>query len=276
MDKPLLAEINADAIGQTHAALHAYARVIGALLKATRPRRKHWWHASLRPSLRGLSTGIVYADTNFELELDLIHSRLRISNAGHLAFSERLSGQPASHFARVMNAALEALGVTGLRELPGKDQDKKFDGYIPEQAALMHSVLALIARTMHAFRAGLREETSPVQVWPHHFDLSMIWLPGGKVKGADPGDEEKADKQLNFGFVFGDENIREPYCYVTAYPQVAGMETLDLPGPARWHSEGFQGVVVPYGALRNESDPASYLQRLWAGLVDACRSELSK
>ena len=62
----------------TRDALHAYAGILGDWLKSCRPRRKHWWHASLRPSLAGLSTGVVHAGTEFELELDLRATRQRV------------------------------------------------------------------------------------------------------------------------------------------------------------------------------------------------------
>ena len=68
-----------------------------------------------------------------------------------------------------------------------------------------------VIASMVQFRAGFREESSPIQVWPHHFDLSMLWLPGEKIDGQDPADEEYSDKQMNFGFVLGDDSIPEPY-----------------------------------------------------------------
>lgn len=39
------------AFNKTRDAIHAYARVLGNWLKQCSDRRKHWWHASLRPSL---------------------------------------------------------------------------------------------------------------------------------------------------------------------------------------------------------------------------------
>ena len=95
-----------------------------------------------------------------------------------------------------------------------------------------------IAASLATFRAGIREETSPIQVWPHHFDLSMIWLPGDKVPGEDPDDEESADRQMNFGFTYGDDAVPEPYLYVTAYPRPAWLGERSLPEPAEWHAEG--------------------------------------
>ena len=78
------------------------------------------------------------------------------------------------------------------------------------RTARLGEALGAIAASLATFRAGIREETSPIQVWPHHFDLSMIWLPGDKVPGEDPDDEESADRQMNFGFTYGDDAVPEP------------------------------------------------------------------
>ncbi len=199
-------------IEATRKALHAYARVAGAWSKAFRKRRKHWWHASLRPSLYGLTTGVIYGETDFEIELDLAGSRLHVRTCSSQV-SERLTGQPSSHIAATVRNALRAAGLDRGDLVPTDTlvDDADHAAYSADQANRMHRALGSIAAVLEDFRATIREEKSPIQVWPHHFDLSMIWLPGPKVPGQDPADEEHADKQMNFGFVFGDETIPEPY-----------------------------------------------------------------
>ena len=61
---------------ETRDALHGYAQVLGDWLKSSRPRRKHWWQLTVYPSVRGLTTGMVRAGIDFELELDLLSDRL--------------------------------------------------------------------------------------------------------------------------------------------------------------------------------------------------------
>ena len=60
--------LDATALDATRQALHAYSKVAGAWAKVTRKKRKHWWHASLRPSLYGMTTGVLYGDTDFEID----------------------------------------------------------------------------------------------------------------------------------------------------------------------------------------------------------------
>lgn len=124
------------------------------------------------------------------------------------------------------------------------------------------------------FRADIREETSPIQLWPHHFDLSILWLPGGKIPGQDPDDEENSDQQMNFGFTFGDEGIPEPYFYVTAYPLPDSLPELELPADATWHTEGFSGAIVTYRTLIETTDPAARLLDLWRVLLSAGQKHL--
>jgi len=74
--KNRLPELDFRATSGTRDALHSYARVLGNVLKSCRPKRKHWWHASLLPSLTGLTTGVVNAGADFELALNLRDSKL--------------------------------------------------------------------------------------------------------------------------------------------------------------------------------------------------------
>lgn len=99
------------AIADTRDALRDYSQVLGAWLKTCRPRRKHWWHASLRPSLSGLTTGVIHAGVDIELELDLSESRLlgRSSNGERL--NEKLIGQPAAVFAAGIREFMLSAGV---------------------------------------------------------------------------------------------------------------------------------------------------------------------
>ena len=131
-----------------------------------------------------------------------------------------------------------------------------------------------VTAAMEEFRSGIREETSPIQLWPHHFDLTMTWLPGEKVPGQDPENEEYADKQMGFGFVLGDETVPEPYFYVTAYPLPDAFPTLPLPTGTAWQTIGFNGAVLPYRLLNDSSDPRGYLLDLWRGLLSAGQTHL--
>ena len=270
-----LPDLDVQSISGTRDALHAYARVLGDWLKSCRPRRKHWWHASLRPSLAGLTTGVVNARVDFELELDLRQNQLLACTSDGARLVETLRGQPASEFAQVINDFLLTNGIDdGMAPAGALDSGSGFADYSAEHAYSVAQVLNSVSAAMAEFRAGIPEETSPIQLWPHHFDLSMLWLPGEKIPGQDPANEEYSDKQINFGFTFGDEGIPEPYFYVTAYPLPDAFESLPLPAGSHWRTEGFSGVVLLYRSLIESSDPGGYLLDLWNGRLSAGREHM--
>lgn len=259
----------------TRDALHAYARILGDWLKSCRLKRKHWWHASLRPSLTGLTTGVVHAEIDFEIELNLRDSLLSGRTSEGTRFSEDLGGQSASELAEGLRRFLIDNGIDSGRVPAAADRsDDGFVGYKAEHADGLARVLNAVSGTMAEFRSGIREETSPIQLWPHHFDLSLVWLPGEKIAGQDPENEEYSDKQMNFGFTFGDDGIPEPYFYVTAYPLPDGFPSLRLPAGTEWKTEGFSGAVLPYRSLLESSDPNGYLLDLWTGLLSAGQDQM--
>jgi hypothetical protein len=264
--------LQADQLANTRDALHSYAQVLGDWLKATRPRRKHWWHASLRPSLRGLTTGVIAGPVPFELELNLADSLLEARTDGGASVREPLAGQAPRDLAVTINLFLTDAGLD-TRDAPAISSAQTFE-YAPEQANAMGAAFSAVAAALADFRADIPEETSPIQLWPHHFDLAMLWLPGEKISGQDPADEEYSDKQMNFGFVLGDETIAEPYFYVTAYPTPEGMAEVSLPAGAQWRSEGFTGAVLPYAGLLRHGDPQAELLKLWRTLLDAGRERM--
>jgi hypothetical protein len=261
--------------GDTHGALQAYASVLGAWLKTCRSRRKHWWHASLRPSIGGLSSGVIHSTVDIELVLNLRESLFQARTSTGEQLDEALRGQPAAELAAIIQDFMIDAGVDVSCIPQGVTfNTQAFGGYSAEQASELGRTLNAVSAAMAAFRAPIREETSPIQLWPHHFDLSMLWLPGEKIPGQDPENEEYADKQMNFGFAFGDESIPEPYFYVTAYPLPEALPKVQLPEGTRWQSTGFNGAVLLYQDLLKNSDPMDYLIGLWTQLLDAGRKHM--
>jgi hypothetical protein len=225
--------------------------------------------------LNGLTTDVIHAGVDFELQLNLRESVLlgQTSIGEHCV--EKLHGQSAAEIAAGIRDFLTAAGIED-RFLPagGEHSTNEYAGYSAEQARTLADALNSVTTAMESFRAGIREETSPIQFWPHHFDLALLWLPGDKVPDQDPQNEEYADKQMNFGFTLGDEGIPEPYFYVTAYPLPEAFPGLPLPVGTAWRTEGFSGAVLLYRSLVQHADPDTYLLNLWNGLLSAGREHM--
>ena len=267
--------LDPSAITGTRDALHAYSRVLGAWLKTCQTKRKHWWHASLRPSLSGLTTGVIHAGFDFELELNLSESLLIGRTSSGERLTEKLHGQSAMDLALGIEEFMVAAGIdSSCLPQVADGATAEFPSFNQEDAFNLGRTINAVSAALKLFRSGIREETSPIQLWPHHFDLSMLWLPGPKIPGQDPDNEEYADKQMNFGFTFGDEAIPEPYFYVTAYPLPETFPKLQLPAGTTWQTEGFSGAVLPYSELVKNTNPKTYLVDLWTQLLSASRTQM--
>ncbi len=269
--------LDANSIVATRDAVHAYAQVLGDWRTSTQPHRKHWWQITVYPSVRGLTTGMVQSGIDYELELDLTTDRLLGHVAGGGALSEPLGGRPAQELAAIVQGFLLENGID--RKFIPADKGRESHaratpGYSVEIAATLGNALRSINAALSEFQAGIPEETSPIQIWPHHFDLTMLWLPNEKIPGQDPEDEETSDKQMNFGFTFGDEGIPEPYFYVSSYPLPDAFSSLALPEGTTWHSEGFSGAVLLYRTLLENENPGDYLVSLWNSLLAAGRQHM--
>jgi hypothetical protein len=133
----------------------------------------------------------------------------------------------------------------------------------PECSSRLGQVYGHLALCFARFRSGLAVETSPIQLWSHHFDLAMLVLTGRKIPGQDPANEEYSDEQLNFGFVPGDEGIREPYFFITLYADAERLGEVSLPDEAYFHNEGWSGIVMLYDSFRQNPQAESMLISLW-------------
>jgi hypothetical protein len=173
-------------------------------------------------------------------------------------------GQPLSQFWDELSRALGAIGIEA--DAPRPDYPDAPPAYDIPLIENWWTALARIDLLLKQFRAELREETSAVQFWSHHFDLAMMWFSGRLVPGKDPADAEHADEQMNFGFSPGDGGIPEPYFYVTAYPTPDGFVNSPLPPGAAWHSDGWKGAVLRYKTLVESTDPDARLLNFFRSL----------
>ena len=239
--------------------LQNYAKLTGKVRRALTPRQKHWSHISLRAAATGLTTGPIPAGpVTFELLLDLTGHQLVITTSRGEHISRPLRGQSAATFCEETLAALAGLGLT-----PDIDRTLFADitpgAYDVAQVENYWQALSQIDAVLKQFKGELRQETGDVQLWPHHFDLAVLWFSGRLVPDVDPADEENADEQMNFGFAPGDAALPQPYFYITAYPTPAGLTDTILPPEATWHTEAFTGALLLYETLVDADDPAEKL-----------------
>lgn len=258
----------------TRDTVQGYSKLLGKIRRALTPYQPHWYHVSLHVNDTGLTTTDIpygedsfYADHFFAMALDFTAHKLNINSSRRLQLEVPLTGQPLAAFYGAVMDGLQTLGVTvELDEAMFADETP--GTYDAAAITAYWQALKQINEVLLQFKAGLAGETGPVQFWPHHFDLAMLWFSGRKVPGVDPNDREYADEQMNFGFSTGDAGIPDGYFYITAYPIPDRFIGSMLVEGAHWHSEGWQGAVMPYSELVEVSDPKQKL-RNFCHLVQA-------
>jgi hypothetical protein len=241
----------------TRDTLQGYAKVLGHIRGHLTPPQPHWQHISLRVGSGGLTTTPMPLPDggHMEMRLDLRQHRL-VANDGAAPWELVLGGRSPRAFGEAVAATLAQRGLALTRDLATGSSDSVYDRQAVED---YWQTLTFVEGVMTAFRAGLPGNPTPIQLWPHHFDLAVTWFSGRKVPGYDPDDVEWADEQMGFGFSTGDGGIPDPYFYVTAYPWPEVIAETPLPAPAYWHREGWNGAVLHYKGLLTVPDPGSLL-----------------
>jgi hypothetical protein len=106
-------------------------------------------------------------------------------------------------------------------------------------------VLLTAAAAFRELQAELPGETSPLQLWPHHFDLAVTWFSGRTVEGMENAAPEHRDESVTLGLSTGDDADPEPYLYAIAHPWPRGVETRPL-ATGRWHAGAWNGGYLPW------------------------------
>jgi len=244
----------------TRDTLHQYAKIIGKIRSHYMPKSKHWWHITLSVSARGFTTTpFPIAGQILELTLDMSAHQLTIESSDGWGTTLPLVNQSAAGLCHRIRVALAAAGIELEPDLLAAFDSEEIRPYDIEAVNRFRQVINWVDAAFKTFKGGLREETSPVQIFPHHMDVSLNWFSGRLVPDVNPADEESADEQMNFGFVTGDDSISDAYFYITAYPAPDNWSDLALPNGAYWHTEGWLGAILPYAAVAAAEQPLDLL-----------------
>jgi hypothetical protein len=234
----------------TRDTITGYTQLARTIRRENTPQQKHFWHVSLRLSCTGLTTTPIRTanGTIYELEFDFPRHLARITTSEGKQRGIPLSGQSIRQFRNEVLTALDELNIVAHcdRDLYDDNTPGEYDR---TAVTTFWQTLIEISTVLKEFRYGFLEETSPVQFWPHHFDLAMVWFSGRQVPGQDPQKPEYANEQMGFGFSTGDDETADPYFYATAYPTPEGWMDDSLPEGARWFSGNWTGALLPYQAV---------------------------
>jgi hypothetical protein len=256
--------------------LHGYSQVVGMVPRAHAEFHPRWWHISLKVEPDGMVTDRMALPQggDFWLKMDLRQHKLLLatSHGAVREFSMR-QGLSASAFGEQVLDAVAGLGLTA-DYTRGKFEDDRPGRYDP---AMAERSLTHADRIFKQHRAGLSGEVGPVQLWPHGFDLAFEWFGSRVVESQESGKLEKYPAQLNLGFSPGEPSHPYPYFYSNPWPFEADrLLGQSLPSGARWFTEGWQGSLLPYEALVDDSQAEHKLLAYARTVYDLAAPTLSK
>lgn len=263
--------------------LHLFLQMIGKVRLKAHPKLNHWWHVTLYPHVRGLTTGrIPYGDSGFEILYDMLDHRVIISRNDGVQKSFSASGLTVAAFYEALFSRLDDLEVPV--KIVGKPYDNKSTVPFPEDHAPraydrqavsdFWRALCRISSTFETYRTNFVGKQTPVQLYWHSFDLVVTRFSGRAhpLEGGTQSDKEAYSHEvISIGFWPGDDSFQEPAFYGYAYPEPVEMNQIALqPGNAFWaEKNGGALAILKYEDARNADDPAkeilSFLNSLYEG-----------
>ncbi|WP_298965497.1 DUF5996 family protein [uncultured Roseibium sp.] len=266
--------------------LHLFLQMIGKVRLKAHPKLNHWWHVTLYPHVRGLTTGrIPYGDSGFEILYDMLDHKVIISRNDGVQKSFSVPGLTVSAFYEALFSRLADLEVPV--KIVSKPYDNKSKVAFPEDHAPraydqqavsdFWRALCLISSMFETYRTSFVGKQTPVQLYWHSFDLVVTRFSGRAhplVGGTQSDKEAYSHEVISIGFWPGDDSFQEPAFYGYAYPEPVGMNQITLqPGDAIWaEKNGGALAILKYEDARNADDPKkkilSFLESLYEGAAE--------
>jgi hypothetical protein len=253
----------------TRDTLHMWTQIVGKIRMAHAPAVNHWWHVTLYPSARGLTTSAVpYRDGSFDIEFDFLDDRLIVRTSDGRSRTVALAPRPVAEFYRETMAALSDLGVeTRIHAVPNEVEDavpfadddvhKSYDG---AAVRLFWGQLLRAERVLSRFRSEFVGKASPVHFFWGAMDLAYTRF-SGREAPPHPGGapncppsvmrEGYSHELASFGFWPGGGEEGAFYSY--AYPEPPGYP--DTAG----YDPGIRELLLPYETVAGAPDPDAFL-----------------
>ena len=250
-----------DGFEPTRQTLHLYSQAMGVIPRVHGIAHPKWWHISLKLRPDGLTTDNMPLPGGgvLALRLDLnAHQLVVVSSSGETKTVGLAEGLTGSEMGDWVITAVSHFGLHGSypREKFADDTPRHYD---PQLAQQYFHILANVERTFQSHRANLQGVVSPVQIWPHGFDMAFEWFGSRVERVEEHGEVQELPSQLNLGFYPGSDGVA-PYFYSNPWP-FEGDLLLDKPlsADAKWHTTGWQGAILPYSILVDQPDAEARL-----------------
>jgi len=260
-------ELNLSEWKPTRDSLQLFTTLLGKIKQQYAPEEKHFWHYGLYLGIRGITTQpLLAAGHMLSVMLDFQRHSLKLTLSEGQDYSFSLENTSIHDLLKRVDHQLKKW------DIPFKIDRKPFSSksvmvYDKKQATTFWQSLSRVGGLLQNIKSGMHEETSPIQVFPHHFDLSLTWFSGRLVPNTDQNDLDISREQMGFGFSTGDEAIKEAYFYVTAYPKHEEWHKGQLPQAAQWQTTPWKGAVLLYNQILKSDKPdkliTDFYQSAW-------------
>eukprot|EP00903_Cladosiphon_okamuranus_P001886 g1884.t1 len=262
--------------------LHLFLQIIGKIRLKAHPKLNHWWHVTLYPHVRGLTTGrIPYQGSGFEIFFDMIDHRVTVSLNDGRQEAFDVPGLTVAQFHEALFSRLEALGVS--IRIVGVPYDNKSKipfaedtaqrAYDADAVSDYWRALCSIASIFETYRSTFVGKQTPVQLYWHSFDLVVTRFSGRAhpLEGGTQSDREAYSHEvISIGFWPGDDTFPEAAFYGYAYPEPDGLNQVALaPLEAFWaEKNGGALAILKYEDARKAADPSKAILAFLESLYD--------
>lgn len=243
----------------TCATLHAYARAVSAIPRAHADRHDKWWHAALTVTPHGAVTDPMLlpdgATATITMDLTTHEVKFKTSTGESTVYSMQ-DGMTATQLADALIGDAAGLGFDDAYDRE-KFENDELRAYDREVASGFLATLTAVHGVMDAHRASLEGDVGRINLWPHGFDLAFEWF-GTRVERYEEGGKvTEHPSQLNFGWY----PAGDAYFYSNPWPFEADrLLPHELPEPARWHKDGWEGSMLVYADVAGRTDGAELVR----------------
>ena len=259
--------------------LHRFCQIVGKVRMATHPKLNHWWHVTLHPGPRGLTTRMIpFGGRDFEIAFDFHDHTLNVICSTGRIESFSLAGLTVAEFYAKTFDALAALGyditikpipydLPDTMPFPEDDRKRAYDG---DAVHRFWRALSQISNVFETYRGRFIGKQTPTHLYWHSFDLAVTRFSGRAAprEGGTRADREAYSHEvISVGFWPGDPSFPEAAFYSYTYPEPAGISDRPLgPDKAMWaERNGGALAVYRYQDWRETADPEASL----LGFLDA-------
>lgn len=262
----------------TRDTLHLWTQIVGKVRLALAPPMNHWWHVTLYPGARGLTTSAMPCATGtLEIRFDFVEHRLVLDTGdGRRRIVALAPRSVADFYGEVMQALRELHTPVRIWPHPVEradaipfPEDTVHRAYDAAAVERFWQALSAATDVLQRFRGRFLGKCSPVHFWWGSFDLACTRFSGRRAPSHPGGVPHLADRVTreayshecwSGGWWPGDiASGTDALFYAYAYPPPDGFDGTPVrPASARFDA-ALGEFVLPYEAARRAANPAGDL-----------------